>query len=68
MEPGPIRVQPLVNFTILSRSGSPTITAIIAGVSITMSYLPKKPLKEVKHTFKLIGSNFKLLQLKADFS
>jgi len=41
IEPGPIRVSPLVISMIVSRSGSLTITAMIADVSITMGmYCP----------------------------
>jgi|WetSurMetagenome_2_1015567.scaffolds.fasta_scaffold13136_4 hypothetical protein len=37
MEPGPMRVFPIVISTILLRSGSPAITAIKAEVSIIIS-------------------------------
>ena len=37
IEPGPIRVLPVVNSTIRSRSGSPTMTVIRSEVSITTS-------------------------------
>jgi hypothetical protein len=40
IEPGPMSVFPVVNLTIRLRSGSPTITAINADVSITISMLP----------------------------
>jgi hypothetical protein len=37
IEPGPISIFPVVSSMILSRSGSPTITEMIAEVSTTMS-------------------------------